>query len=153
MYVITKIYIIDIHTARRNGIFSKAGRVFSDFRDKFNKALRTLVKNYNNLDEEVEVSEFIDDNVWRSVLSSHLDATKKMDLMDDHHTLSKLREFVQAAFAIQSDASLAVKGLDYITIDLKIPTQLNIVSEMDVRKLIKCRGNKNSQYRCLSEDQ
>src|SRR5689334_18407729 len=100
MCVIMKIYNIDIHTARRNGIFSKAGRVFSDFRDKFNKALRTLVKSYNNLDEEVEVSEFIDDNVWRSVLSSHLDATKKMDLMDDHYTLSKLREFVQAAFAI-----------------------------------------------------
>ncbi|CAG8661456.1 3184_t:CDS:2, partial [Paraglomus brasilianum] len=120
---------------RRKGIFSKAGRVFSDFRDKFNKALRTLVKNYNNLAEEVEVSEFIDDNVWQLVLSSHLDATKKMELMDDHHILFKLREFVQAAFAIhlhgESDASLAVKGLDYITINLKIPTQLNIVSEMD----------------------
>jgi hypothetical protein len=47
MYIIERIYGIDIIVAKREGVFAKAGKIFNDCRDKFNKSIKTLVKKYN----------------------------------------------------------------------------------------------------------
>ena len=102
----------------------------------------------------MQVETFIDDTVWRTLLSSYLDATKRVEILDNPYITSQLKKFVQEAFKIHlrggADASLNVKKLDYITMNLDIPTQLGIVSEMDVKKLLSCASIKNSRYRRLA---
>ena len=48
MYLIfiKKIYGYDSYKAKRTGILSRAGRIFNDSRDKFNKAMKTLAAKY-----------------------------------------------------------------------------------------------------------
>ncbi|CAG8550812.1 5323_t:CDS:2 [Paraglomus brasilianum] len=156
-----RIYRIDIIVAKREGIFAKAGKIFNDCRDKFNKSIKQLVNRYKDQHKDregaanqEEVEEFIDDTVCRTLLSSNLDATKRVEILDNPYTTSQLKKFVQEAFKIHlrggSDASLNVKTLDYITMELDIPTQLGIVNEMDVKKLLSCASIKNSRYRRLA---
>ena len=46
MYLIERIYKMDIIVAKREGVFAKAGKIFNDCRDKFNKSVKTLVNKY-----------------------------------------------------------------------------------------------------------
>lgn len=46
MHLIERIYKIDVIVAKREGVFAKAGKIFNDCRDKFNKSIRTLVNKY-----------------------------------------------------------------------------------------------------------
>jgi hypothetical protein len=46
MYIIERIYRIDVIVAKREGVFGKAGKILNDCRDKFNKSMKTLVGRY-----------------------------------------------------------------------------------------------------------
>jgi len=77
-----------------------------------------------------------------------------MDILDNVYTTSQLRTFVQEAFKIHLrgglDASLNVKTLDFLTMDIEIPTQLGLVNKMDIKKLLSCASTKNARYRRMA---
>jgi len=49
LILIKKIYGYDSYQAKQTGILSKAGKVFNDSRDKFNKAMKTLAAKYQEI--------------------------------------------------------------------------------------------------------
>jgi len=61
-------------------------------------------------------------------------------------------KFVRQAFVIhlqaQEKAFLKVKELDYLTIDIKVPTPKNLVNELNARELLKF-AHKNSRYQYI----
>jgi len=86
------------------------------------------------------------------VLSMNINATNKDEFCKDEKAMSSIAKFVRQAFLIhlqgQENAFLKVKGLDYLTLDIRVPTPKNLVNELDVRNLLKF-GHKHSRFRCV----
>jgi len=107
-------------------------------------------------DEEVE--QYISEEVWRTALSTNIEATDKDEFFKDEKAISSVAKFVRRAFVIHLQAQekvfLKVKGLDYLTLDIKVPTPKNLVNELNVRDLLKfARKNGRYQYIQLEENQ
>jgi hypothetical protein len=66
--------------------------------------------------------------------------------------MSSIAKFVRQAFVIhlqgQEKSFLKVKGLDYLTVDIKVPTPKNLVNELNVRELLKF-SQKNARYKYI----
>jgi len=66
--------------------------------------------------------------------------------------MSSVAKFVHQAFIIhlqgQEKTCLKVKGLDYLTLDIKVPMPKNLVNELNVRELFKF-AHKNARYKSI----
>ena len=64
-----------------------------------------------------------------------------------------LVKFVCKAFLIhlqeQEKAFLKVKGLDYLTLDINVPTPKNFVNDLNVRELLKFAVHKNAHHKYI----
>src|SRR5438552_2958293 len=104
---------------------------------------------FYNSDGEVKderIEEFVDDRVWRSVLSLSLDATDLAKLNKNSDMIESIATFVRESFKIHLTSDCVgehIRGLDYITVDLKIPSYSNIVANLNVRELLNCTTKKN----------
>jgi len=65
-----------------------------------------------------------------------------MLLNSNKEMTSKLREFVVRAvekWVVGNEPKKAVRGLDSLTINLRIPSNYNIVAQLPVRQLLLCK--------------
>jgi len=46
-------------------------------------------------------------------------------------------------------AFLEVKGLDYLTLDIKVPTPKNLVNKLNARELLKLAAHRNPRFKCI----
>lgn len=130
------------------GLVRDVGGWFNTYRYKFHVNILKLVnefklinKNVTEYDELVE--EFITEDVWKNVLQMHLKATDQQKLRKSNIIRSKLGLFVsQTVKAVliaqqnDKDTQSVIKKCDTYTLDLKIPTKLNIAGSLAVRELL-----------------
>ena len=96
------------------------------------------------------INEYISEHVWREVLSLFLDATDLVKVNRNPAIADSLGRFVRKSFEIhltnQTNASAQIRTLDYITVDLPIPSYKGIVGKLNVRELLACATKKNKRY-------
>ena len=88
--------------------------------------------------------------MWRGVLSLSLDATDMVKFNKNLVIIERLGKFVRKAFEFhlndQTSAGVQVRSLDYLTVDLPIPSYSNVVAKLNVRELLACATKKNKRY-------
>ena len=96
------------------------------------------------------INEFIDDRVWRGVLSLSLDAADMVKINKNSVIIERLAKFVRKSFEFHlnnpTNAGAQVRTLDYLTVDLPMPSYSNIVAKLNVNELLACATKKNKRY-------
>ena len=99
---------------------------------------------------EQRIIEFVDERVWREVLSLCLDATELVKVNKSSVIVEGLEIFVRKSFELHlndnANTSAQIRTLDYLTLDLLIPSHSNIVANLNVRELLACATKKNKRY-------
>ncbi|CAG8670516.1 7313_t:CDS:2, partial [Paraglomus brasilianum] len=138
--------------AKSKGIIARAGYFYNSLRDKFNKSLKDLVKAYkakytNGIVTDQQINEFIDEGVWQEVLSLSLDAADIVKINKNAVMLERLGKFVREFhLKDRTNAGAQIRTLDYLTVDLPIPSSYsNVVAKLNVSELA-CATKKNKRY-------
>ena len=134
---------------RMVGLIKDVGGWFNTYRYKFHVSILKLAKEFklmNNNTTEYDnelLEEFIAEDVWKNGLQLHLKATDHQKVRKNKGIGSKLRLFVcQTLKAIliaqqnDQDTQVVIKKFDEYTLDLEIPTKLNIAGSLAVRELL-----------------
>jgi hypothetical protein len=133
------------------GLIKDVGGWFNTYRYKFHVSILKLAKEFklinNNVTEYEEydelLKEFITEDVWKNILQMHLKATDQQRLRKNKEIGSKLGilvcQTVKAVLIAQQngqDTQSVIKKFDKYTLDLEIPTKLNIAGSLAVRELL-----------------
>ncbi|CAG8732355.1 7240_t:CDS:2, partial [Dentiscutata erythropus] len=129
--LIVKIFIYELYSNEAVEIICYSKQVLTDFRSKFNQKIAILIQEFKDrLPSEKQVStpsridmnEYITQEVAEQTLKRYLSSTD-MDKLKKYRTMEKLLMLIRKAFKIYYYAynTKAVKELDYLTIDCKIP--------------------------------
>lgn len=89
---------------------------------------------------------FIDEAVWKKILHLPLLAVNVFELNNCEEIQHGLKQFVVevvgkwvVALGEGKEEKTAIKNYDELTVDLKIPTNHNIVARLPVRELLLCK--------------
>jgi hypothetical protein len=83
-------------------------------------------------------------------MSLSLDVTDMIQLNKNSHMIGRLAMFVRKSFEFHlnqtEDVGSKIRSLDYLTMDLPIPSYNGIVEKLNVRELLACATKNNKRY-------
>ncbi|PKC03538.1 hypothetical protein RhiirA5_380096 [Rhizophagus irregularis] len=131
--LIANIFDYELYSNEAVEIICHSKRVLTDFRSKFNKNIASLVDEFKNkrsregqisAPSRTEIDEFITHVVAKQVLKRYLNGTN-VDRLIKCGTMDKLETLIKEAFKIcyNNYDIQAVKKLDDLTIDCKVPSK------------------------------
>ena len=85
------------------------------------------------------------------MLSLSLDAADMVKINKNAVMLERLGKFVRKSFEFhlkdRTNAGAQIRTLDYLTVDLPIPSSYsNVVAKLNVSELLACATKKNKRY-------
>ena len=98
------------------------------------------------------INEYISEHIWQvqEVLSLFLDATNLVKVNRNLAIVDSLKRFIWKSFKIhlanKANASVQICTLDYIMVDLPIPSYKGIVGKLNICELLTCTMKKNKRY-------